>query len=322
MPRRVLAATVSAIAVLGVIAPSAASDGLPVPVEYTWENGVLSADGDTRYVSMPINGETLLMAVSADGGEITDHTIKNGTFTIPAIALDGTASGISHDGETLALIKPRDSFPRRTTEFVIYKTDRLRQNVARFELEGDFSFDALSPDGETLYVIEYTNPRDPGEYQVRSFDLASRELDPDPILDSEEEPGEMRGFPQTRVTSADGGWEYTLYDGGEHPFIHALDVVDAKTVCIDLHMIKARDTFGATLAMSADGGSMELIDRKGALRAVVDTDTYKATEPQGEEPEPTTEPKAEESGLEAAGIAAGGLVLMAIAAVGIRRMRR
>jgi hypothetical protein len=314
---------VSAIAVLGVVAPGAASDGLPVPVEYTWENGVLSADGSTRYVTLPFKGDTLLMAVSGDGGEIADHTIRNGTFTVPAIALDGTSSGISHDGETLALIKPRKSFPRRTTEFVIYDTDRLRQNVARFELKGDFSFDALSPDGRTLYLIEYTNPRDPGEYQVRSYDIATGRLAPDAILDSEEEPGEMRGLPQTRVTSADGGWEYTLYDGGEHPFIHALDVVDAKTVCIDLDMIKARDTAGATLAMSSDGGSIELTDRKGELRAVVDTDTYEATEP-SEEPEQAAAPAetGEGSGLEAAGIAAGGLVLMAVAALGLRRMRR
>ena len=100
-----------------------------------------------------------------------------------------------------------------------------------------------------MYLIEYTDPRDPGAYQVRSFDLATGELDPDPILDSEEEPGDMRGFPQTRATSPDGGWEYTLYDGGgAHPFIHALDVVEGATVCIDLEMLKPKDTYGATLA--------------------------------------------------------------------------
>ncbi len=51
----------------------------------------------------------------------------------------------------------------------------------------------------------------------------------------------------TRATSPDGGWEYTLYDGGgAHPFIHALDVVEGATVCIDLEMLKPKDTYGAT----------------------------------------------------------------------------
>jgi len=310
--------------VLAFAAPSAAADGLPVPVEQTFGEGILSPDGQSRYVTMPTRGETVVMTISTDGGEIKDYTIRNGTFTVPAVAVDGTPSGISADGETLALIKPRESFPRRTTEFIVYQADRLRRDFDRFELEGDYSFDALSPDGGTMYLVEYTDPRDPGSYQVRSLDIATRELDPDPILDSEEEPGEMRGFPQTRLTSPDGRWEYTLYDGGEHPFIHALDVVDGVTLCIDLDMIHARQTFGATLAMNADESAVELTDRKGELRAVIETESHTAHEP-GEEPDPgpaAAPAEPEDSKLEAAGIAAGGLVLMALAAVGIRRMRK
>jgi hypothetical protein len=262
------------------------------------------------------------MRIETDGGTVVDYTTTDGTFGVPAVALDATASGISADGETLALINPRERFPRTSTDLQIYAAEKLRRGPVNIRLDGDFSFDALSPDGETMYLVEYTDPRDPGAYQVRSFDLATRELDPDPILDSEEEPGEMRGFPQTRVTSQDGGWAYTLYDGGEHPFIHALDVVNATTVCIDLDMISARQTYGATLAMSADGNAIEVTDRKGTLKAVVDTTTHEATEPD-EEPEPTAAPVEEEdSGAEMAGIAAGALALMAIAAVGIRRIRR
>lgn len=45
---------------------------------------------------------------------------------------------------------------------------------------------------------------------------------------------------------------------GEHPFTHALDVIDAKTVCINLDMIHAHQTFGAKFAMSEDGSEVEL----------------------------------------------------------------
>ena len=43
----------------------------------------------------------------------------------------------------------------------------------------------------------------------------------------------MRGLALSRVSSEDGRWAYTLYDGGgDVPFIHALDTVGDKAVCI------------------------------------------------------------------------------------------
>jgi hypothetical protein len=324
MTGRAAKSLIAAFALMGFAAQTADASTLKgAPIPYTFGEGVVSAAGSSRFVSVEAEDKTVVMRISTDGGEVMDHSTTDAGYTVPAVALDGTASGISADGGTLVLIDPKETYAQRTTEFQLYEANKLRRGPENISIEGDFGFDALSPNGETLFLIEYTNRRDPGEYQVRSYDIATGELDPDAILDSEEEPGEMRGFPQTRVTSSDGGWEYTLYDGGEHPFIHALDVVNAKTVCIDLDMIHARDTFGATLAMSADGGSIELTDRKGALRSVVDTETYKATEP-AEEPEPTVAPAetGEDSGPEAAGIAAGALALMALAAIGIRRMTR
>jgi len=323
MTGRAAKSLIAAVAILGAAAPTAAASTLKgTPSVYTFGEGVVSDDGSTRFVTIGAGDKTVVMAIATDGGEVNDHTTTTGTYTVPAIAVDGTASGISEDGETLALISPRTTFAQNTTDLQLYEARKLRRGPENITLKGDFGFDALSPDGRTLYLIEYTDPRDPGAYQVRSYDVTSGQLDPDPILDSEEEPGEMRGFPQTRLTSPDGRWEYTLYDGGEHPFIHALDVVDGVTLCIDLDMIHARQTYGATLAMNADESTIELTDRKGILRAVMDPETHAVSEP-GEEPEPTAAPaEPEDSGLEAAGIAAGALVLMALAAVGIRRMRR
>ena len=325
MRSRVATTAIAAVALVGVAAPTAAASTLKgAPTAYTFGEGVVNAQGSTRYVTIQAGEKTLVMAIATDGGEVIDHATTPGTYTVPAIAVDGTASGVSADGETLALISPRTTFAQETTDLQLYEARRLRKGPENITLKGDFGFDALSPDGETLYLIEYTDPRDPGAYQVRSYDVTSGQLDPDPILDSEEEPGEMRGFPQTRLTSPDGRWEYTLYDGGEHPFIHALDVVDGVTLCIDLDMIHARQTYGATLAMNADESAIELTDRKGIVRAVMDPETHAVNEP-GEEPEPeaaAAPAEPEDSGLEAAGIAAGALALMALVAVGIRRSRK
>ncbi len=321
MRSRALLKALAAVTAIGVTAPpSAAADGLPVPVDYTFGEGVVSADGADRFVSLSSGDRTLVMRISVDGGEVTDHTTIDGNYTVPAIAVDGTASGISADGETLALINPRRSFPRKTTELLVFEATRLGRNPDQVSLAGDFSFDALSPDGETMYLIEYTDPRDPGAYQVRSYDLSAEELDPQPILDPEEAPDEMRGFPQTRATSNDGQWEYTLYDGGgNHPFIHALNVEEGTTVCIDLP-IHPEDTYGAELTASEDGAAVELVNRKGNLLAVVDTATHEAREPGAETEAASAEPT--QPAVEIAGLAFGGLIIAGLAAIAVRRRRR
>ena len=321
MKNRVLTSLVATLAIVAATSPPALADGLPVPVEDTFGEGVVAPDGASRFVSIGAGEKTVVMRVSLDGGEVADYAIVDGTYTIPAIAVDGTASGVSADGETLALISPRQTFPRKTTEFLVYEGDRLKKPSA-IQLDGDFSYDALSPDGETLYLVEYTNPRDYDDYQVRAFDLETETLDPEPILDSEEDPDDMRGLPQTRVTSPDGRWEYTLYDGGGgEPFIHALDVVEGATVCIDLPMISPGKTYGAKLEIGDDGSSVELYDRKETMHAVVDGETLEAAEPGGEPVESDAAEANETSGIPA-GLIAGGAALLSLGGVLVIRRSR
>ena len=103
------------------------------------------------------------------------------------------------------------------------------------ELTGSWSYDAISPDGSLLYLVEHlsagTNPR----YRVRLFDLPAGRLLPDPIVDRIDDEVVMRGRPVTRAMSPDGRWAYTLYArlrGG--PFVHALDTARREAVCVDL----------------------------------------------------------------------------------------
>ncbi|MEY2513679.1 MAG: hypothetical protein QOJ89_1037 [bacterium] len=269
----------AAIAVLALAAPvaTAAADGLPLPVEDS-PSGVLSHDGASRYLSVTLADRTAVLAQDAVSGEVRSRAELRGRFGIPLVAYDSTAGGVSADGRTLVLIRPRRAFPRRDTTLAVMSTRRGLRLRRIVRLHGDFSYDALSPDGGSLFLINYLSPTDPTQYRVRVYDLARNRLEPKPIVDPREAPDEMNGFPVTRVSSRDGRWAYTLYDGaGKHPFIHALDTRERKAVCIDLEgapFAPGTDPYTLRLALAGGGSRLDL-RRKGALVATVDTATLR-----------------------------------------------
>jgi hypothetical protein len=136
-------------------------------------------------------------------------------------------------------------------------------------LHGDFSYDAIAPNGSWLYVIHYLSPTDPTRYRVQAFDLQHGRLLAKPIVDPKEPGDKMRGNPLSRTTSADGRWAYTLYDGGGGtPFVHALDTVAGSAHCIDLDEIAAGiNLWRLRLGMDSDG--KHLVVRDGAAAKVV-----------------------------------------------------
>jgi hypothetical protein len=265
------------IAALALAAPTAtaAADGLPLPVDDS-AGGVLSHDRASRYLSVTLAGRTAVLAQRA--GAVVSRADLRGRFGIPLVAYDATAGGVSTDGRTLVLIRPRTRFPRATTTFAVMSTKprlRLRRIV---RLRGDFSYDALSPDGESLFLINYISPPDPTKYRVRVFDLVRNRLDPRAIVDPRESPDEMRGLPLTRAASPDGRWAYTLYDGaGKHPFVHALDTRERKAVCIDLDgaaFAPGANAYDLRLAVGARGSRLD-VRRNRAIVATVDTATFR-----------------------------------------------
>jgi hypothetical protein len=176
------------------------------------------------------------------------------------------------------LIRPRVRFPRADTTFAVMST-KPRLRVRRIvRLRGDFSYDALSPDGSSLFLVNYISPRDPTKYRVRVYDLARNRLDPRAIVDPRESPDDMHGLPVTRVGGPDGRWAYTLYDGaGKHPFIHALDTRDRRAVCIDLDgapFAPGANIYDLRLAVAARGARLD-VRRDRAIVATVDTATYR-----------------------------------------------
>lgn len=272
--RRGLAIIGTALVAIGIAPGRAGGDGLPVAVD-AGLSGVTG--GDSRYVTLPARRDTVVAVVRRRDGVVLRSALVPGRLTIPAVALDGSAGGLTADGRTLVLIRLRRAFPRASTSFAVLGVRRLlvRETV---RLKGDFSFDALSPDGSTMYLIRYRSRRDPTRYEVRAYDLRRDRLLRAPIVDPREPDERMRGYPLTRTTSPGGRWAYTLYDGaGSHPFIHALDTVDGDAACIDLDALTGRRDL-AQLKLVLDGRELAVRGANGPV-AVVDRATFRVRAP-------------------------------------------
>ncbi len=267
-----------AAAVLG--AAGARADGLPVLGVDVGSTGVASSSGDARYVTIPAGHNTILERVSPRGGQVLDWVLLHGTFTIPAVAYDASAGGLSHDGKTLVLIEPRVSFPRARTALMVVDTrQQLLHPRTVIDLKGDFSFDAVSPQGSLLYLIQYVDPTDPTRYLVRAYDLRADGLVPKPVADPRERSDKMRGNPLTRATSPDGRWAYTLYDGaGGTPFVHALDTSTRTARCIDLPSLPRTSLWQLHLRLDRAGRTLTLAKGRDAVLAV-DTASFATSVP-------------------------------------------
>jgi hypothetical protein len=264
------------IAALGAaLLPSALrADGLPVLGIDVGSTGVASSSDGARYVTIPAGSSTIVERVAQHGGQVLAWRSLPGTFTIPAVAYDGSAGGLSADGTTLVLIQPRTSFPRAATKLVVLESVGLKP-LRTVTLPGDFSFDAVSPKGSRLYLVHYVSPNDPTRYLVQAYDLLQGRLIANPITDPNEPGEKMRGNPLSRRMSADGRWAYTLYDGaGATPFVHALDTVAGSARCIDLDAIaSATNLWRLRLGLDRDGRHL-VVRRSGVPLLLVDVRTF------------------------------------------------
>lgn len=272
------------LAVMGLASAAAAiavtngkADGLPVLGIDVGPVGVASEIGPARYVTLPAARTTVVARVRRSGGQILASTVLPGNFTIPAVAYDGSASGLSANGRVLVLIEPRQGFPRARTTLAILDAGRLRVRTV-LRLRGDFSFDAISPKGGLLYLIQYVSPRDPTRYVVRAYDTRRGRLLTEPVVDPHDRGEKMRGNPLSRAMSPDGRWAYTLYDGaGGTPFVHALDTSGRTARCIDLDAL-AGNAYLSRLRLRLDGSTLAVRDGE-ETELVVDTATFRVRRP-------------------------------------------
>jgi hypothetical protein len=257
--RLALALTVAGIAVAAAV-PAWAVGPTPGFVP----NGVLAPGGHVRYVAVANGTETTVEAVQVGSGRVLRSIWLDAVYGVPLVAYDGTAGGLTRDGKLLVL---STNGATASTSFVVLTTQRLELDRA-ITLKGMWAFDALSPEGRTLYLIQILSTNGPIRYLVRAYDLKLGRLLPGAIADKSE-PGSMTGYPMSRVSSPDGRWAYTLYQRTNGTaFIHALDTRARRAVCMDLRGRGSMD-FGSTrLTLSRDGQRLVVTRRGGKTESV------------------------------------------------------
>jgi hypothetical protein len=271
--------------VLGLGTASAAFAAGPDPGVMIAGKGVKGPDGNVRYVARGGPGATTHVVAEARDGSVLRSATLRGRFGVPAITFQGETGGVSTDGSTLVLADTRTGngeYPlKRHSSFAVLdaKTLRLR---ARIELRGHYTFDALSPDGSRLYLIQHVSAVKLMHYVVRAYDLANRQLLPGRIADKSQRGWVMNGMPLARTTSADGRWVYTFYTNpGGYPFVHALDSVQGLAHCIGIPWKGSENNLWHLRLSVRDGGrTLSLHWRSGRPYLAVATGTWRISHPE------------------------------------------
>jgi hypothetical protein len=257
--------------------PAAGAAGPPLASSASGRTGAVAPGGTERLITRRAGADTVVTAVSrSDGGVLRSRQIR-GRWSVPAVTLDTGTTGLSADGGTLVLARPTREYPPASTRLAVLDARRLlvRRTIA---LRGFFTVDAISPDGRSLYVIQYAGDN-VLDYRVRTLDTRTGRLTGRDVVDPRKPDEQMGGLPMTRVLSRDGRWAYTLYSGGDETFIHALDTVGRSAACIDLDMLPPDgDLSGVRLRLSADGRRIHVRDGVSLL-ATVDARTFAVREP-------------------------------------------
>ncbi len=219
---------------------------------------------------------TLVVEETADAREVR----IDGEWRLPTVGLDPVPAGRSADGSTFVLAQPRsDPYATSTTPSrfaVIHAPAAPAVGPLRLgriiEVPGQFDYDALSPDGSVLYVVEHLDDVAGGAYQVRSIDTATGRMDEVPIADKRNIDEAMAGRPITQLRM-DGGMVYTLYRGTEHPFVHALNSAEKWALCIDLPATGQADADAASdWALASAPGSRTVFAVNATLGLVAEID--------------------------------------------------
>lgn len=271
-----IASLVTALAVVVSVAVGGAhANGSPYSpgLAHGWD-GVLARSGDVRYVTLGTTTSTTVAAIRIPSGRVLRSRTLRGQYGVPLVAHDGRTGGVSGDGRSLVVAsygpQPGEA---GTTRFMVLSARTLRPR-SLVELVGSWSYDAISPDGKTLFLVEHISAGANPRYRVRIFELARGRLLSGAIVDRLEKESVMGGQPVTRATSRDGRWAYTLYARAKgEPFVHALDTARREAFCIDLPLRLGQvKQWGLRLVLKPRD---ELVVRNGAkTAAVIDTRSF------------------------------------------------
>jgi hypothetical protein len=242
---------------------------------------VIGAPGWTVAFASAVDGagNTAVRIVDARTAKTTRTVQLTGEWTAVAGYGNGPG-GLSPNGRWLVLADPK---PDRAAFQIIDTTTPAQPK--RIDLAGRFSFDAISDDGESLFVVEHL---DGTKYRVRVADVRSGLLQPGAVIDAKQvattadENGVMNGSYTTATAGSSGEWYFSVYQHPtKGPYIHALNTHARIAQCIlDL------PTFGSasavemakqpfwSLALGPQQGLDRLYAVNGALGRIALVDPY------------------------------------------------
>lgn len=250
------------VLVVAIAAGAAAAAG---PTPGFAQDGVAGPRGVVRYYAVPRSGSTFVKALRVRDGRLLRSATLRGEYGVPMVAYDGTAGGLTPNGKLLVL---ETAGGPNVTRFVILAAQSL--HVKRtLALAGTWGYDAISPDARTLYLTQIVPSTSALRYLIRAYDLRLRRLVKAPVVDKTE-PAAMTGVPVSRATTAAGAWAYTLYQRpNAQPFIHALNTVERRAVCIDLDWPGDPNDLGNVRLTLGDGEQQLVVRRVGDGKALL-----------------------------------------------------
>jgi hypothetical protein len=228
--------------------PSAAPAGKSLPsAGSTADPAVLTAGGDRvvdrggeKYTAQLEGSATVVRRYGRVGDGVGRLSLR-GRWAMPRV-VPHAATGLTPDGQTLAL----EGVTRGGTSRLALVHTSLTEQPRIVALTGNFTFDAWSPDGAVLYLVEHRPPLGSGHYVVRAYDVGQGKLRDGVVVDKRNIGEQMAGHPVARATTPDGVVVATLYlptrstaavgDAGKEqsPFVHLLYTDQAQALCVDL----------------------------------------------------------------------------------------
>jgi YVTN family beta-propeller protein len=254
---------------------------------------VASPDGSVYYALEGSSTTTLRWTEAKTGRSITQLKLP-GAY---AFASEGglAPAGFSPNGRWLVLVGDTGA----KSSFAIVDTSLVK--LAAFaEVPGPFTYDAISDDGTSLYLIEKITPEAaralPGVnaaygYRVRVYDVPAAKLSETLVVDVKlaaetnsnnaetRVDGIMSGIYQSSVPSRDGRWNFSFYyNPNRGPFIHVLHLDSRSAFCIlDLPLVSGgyEKRLGWSLALTPSGQTLYAVNGPLGLVSVIDATTLK-----------------------------------------------
>lgn len=265
------------VGALAIVQPASAA--FPAPFAVQGGAGLPSLDGSLHFVALKAGSDTRIAAVEVGGDANLMSRTVTGSFGIAMLTQNGLAGGLFHDGSAFVL---QSTGLKATSRFMIVGAKDLVPR-ATIALKGTFGFDALSPDGSKLYLIQHTSTQDIQHYIVRAYDLNARKLLPGRVADKTQRSWVMQGWAVDRVTRDGGRWVYTLYaNPGGYPFVHALDTVRGVAHCVGVPWRGDENApWSMRLALADDGKTLAVNRGSGVGFVSIDLSTWKIGYPKG-----------------------------------------